>query len=84
MLSNDQCFHIENTVVVAYCSDYSSNNNYDCSDYLGYLSIPDLHSDSDSGICSDMPCPHTALVVVDYVDSHIEPTLLSYVLTDTP
>ena len=42
--------------VVACCSDYSSNQNSNCSDYLGYLSSPDLHSDSDSGIRSDMHC----------------------------
>ena len=70
--------------VVACCYDYSSNHNSDCSDYLGYLSIPDLHFDSNSGICSDMHCPHTTLVVVDSVDSHIGPTLLSSALTDTP
>ena len=70
--------------VVACYSDYSSNHNSDCSDYLGYLSIPDLHSDSDSGICSDMHCPHTTLVVVNPTDSHIGPALLSFALTDTP
>ena len=70
--------------VVACCFDYSSNHNSDCSDYLGYFSIPDLDSDFDSSICSDMHCPHTALVVVDYADSHIGPTLLSSALTDTP
>ena len=70
--------------VVACCSDYSSNHNYDYSDYLGYLSIPDLHSNSDSGICSDMHCPHTALTVVDPTHSHIGPALQSSVLTSTP
>ena len=70
--------------VVACCSKYSSNHNSDCSDYLGYLSIPNMHSDFDSGICSDMHCPHTALAVVDSTDSHIGPTLLSSALTDTP
>ena len=70
--------------VVACCSDYSSNHNFDCSDYLGYLSIPNLHSDFNSGICSDMHSPHTALVVVDSADSHIGPALLSSSLTDTP
>ena len=70
--------------VVACCFDYSSNHNSDCSDYLGYLSILDLHSDSDFGICSDMHCPHTALAVIDSTDSHIGPTLLSSALTDTP
>ena len=70
--------------VVACCSNYSSNHNSNCSDYLGYLSILNPHSDSDSSICSDMHCPHTALAVVDYADSHIEPTLLSYALIDTP
>ena len=69
--------------VVACCFDYSSNHNSDCSDYLGYLSIHDLHSNSDSGICSDMHCPHTALAMVDYADSHIGPALLSSALTDT-
>ena len=66
------------------CSDYSSNHNSDCLDYLGYLSIPDLHYDSDSGICSDMHCLYTALAVVDSTDSHIGPALLSSTLTDTP
>ena len=70
--------------VVACCSDYSSNHNSDCSDYLGYLSIPGLHSNFDSGICSDMHCPHTVLIVVDSTDLHIGPTLLSSALTDTP
>ena len=65
------------TWVVACCSDYSSNHNSDCSDYLGYLSIPELHYDSDSGICSYMHCLHTAFAVVDSTDSHIEPALLS-------
>ena len=69
--------------VVACCSDYPSNHNFDCSNYLGYLSIPDLHSDFDSSICSDMHCPHTTLAVVDSADSHIGPALLSSVLTDT-
>ena len=71
-------------MVAACCSDYSSNHNSDCSDYLGYLSFPDLHSNSDSGICSDMHYPHTALAVVDSTDSHIEPTLLSSAMIDTP
>ena len=70
--------------VVACCSDYSSNHNSDCYDYLGYLSIPDLHSDSNFGICSDMHCPHTTLDEVDSTDSHIKPALLSSTLTDTP
>ena len=70
--------------VVACCSNYSSNHNSDYSDYLGYLSIPGLHSDSDSGICSDMHYPHTALAVVDSSDSHIGHALLSSALTDTP
>ena len=70
--------------VVARCSDYSSNHNSDCSYYFGYLSIPDLHSDSDSSICSDIHCPHTALDVVDSADSHIRSALLSSSLTDTP
>ena len=69
--------------VVACCSDHSSNHNSDCSDYLGYLSILDQHSDSDSDTCSDMHCRHTALAVVDSTDSHIGPALLSSALTDT-
>ena len=72
------------TRVMAFCSNYSSNHNSDCSDYLGHFSIPDLHSDYDSGICSDMHCPHTALTVVDSTDSHIGPALLSSSQTDTP
>ena len=70
--------------VVACYSKYSSIHSSDCSDYSNCLSIPELHSDSDSGICSDMHCSHTTLVVVDFVDSHIEPTPLSSTLTDTP
>ena len=70
--------------VVACCSDYSSNHNSDCTDYLGYPSIPDLHSDSDSSICYDMHCPHTALAMVDSTNSQIGPALLSFALTDTP
>ena len=70
--------------VMPCCSDYSSNHNSDCSDYLGYFSIPDLHSDSDFGICSDMHCPYKALVVVDSADSHIGSALLSSALIDTP
>ena len=72
---------VHSLMVMACCSDYSSNHN---SDYLGYLSIPDLHSDSDYGICSDMHCPHTTFAVVDSADSHIKPALLSSALTDTP
>ena len=70
--------------VVACCSDYSSNHNSDCSDYLGYFSIPDRHSNSNSGIYSNMHCLHTALVVVYSANSHIGPALLSSTLTDTP
>ena len=70
--------------VVACYSNYSSNHNSDCSDYLGYLSSPDLHSDSDSGICSNMHCLHIALIVVDSTDSHMRLALLSSALTDTP
>ena len=68
--------------VVACYSDYSSIHSSYCSDYSDYLSIPD--PDSDSDICSDMYCPHIALVVVDSADSHIRPALLSSALTDTP
>ena len=70
--------------VVACYSDYSSIHSYDCSDYSNCLSIPDLHSNSDSGICSDMHCPHIAFAVVDSTDSHIGPALLSSAATDTP
>ena len=66
--------------VVACYSNYSSIHSYDYSDYSDCLSIPGL----DSGICSDMHCLHTALVVFDYADSHIRPALLSSTLTDTP
>ena len=69
--------------VMACCSDYSSNHNSDCSDYLGYFSIYDLHFDYDFSICFDMNCPHTALAVVDSSYSHIAPALLSSALTDT-
>ena len=70
--------------VVACYSDYSSIHSSDSSDYSDCLSIPDLHSDSDFSICSDMHCPHTALAVVNSVDSHIRSALLSSALTDTP
>ena len=70
-------------VVVCY-SDYSSIHNSDCSDYSDCLSILGLDYDSDFGICSDMHCLHTSLVVVDSTDSHIRPALLSAALTDTP
>ena len=72
------------TQVVACYSDYSSIHSFDCFDYSDCLSIPDLHSDSNSGIYSNMHCPHTALAVVDFADSHIKPTLLSSALIDTP
>ena len=70
--------------VVACYSDYSSIHSFDCSDYSGCLSITDLHSDSNSGICSYMHCLHTVLAVIDSADSHIEPALLSFALIDTP
>ena len=70
--------------VMACYSDYSSIHSSGCSDYSDCLSNPDLDFDSNSGICSDMHFPHTALVVVDSVDSHIEPALLSSSLTNTP
>ena len=70
--------------VMACYSDYSSIHSSDCSDYSDCLSIPDLYSDSDSGIYSDMHCPHTALAIVDSADLHIRPALLSSALTDTP
>ena len=63
-------------------SDYSSIYSSYCSDYSDCLSIPG--PDFDFGIYSDMYCPHTALAMVDSADSHIEPTLLSSALNDTP
>ena len=75
---------VHSLMVVACCSDYSSNHNSDCSNYLGYLSIPDLHFDSDSGIYYNMHCHYTALAVVDSANSHIGPALLSSTLTNTP
>ena len=69
--------------VMACYSDYSSTHSSDYSNYSDCLSILDLYSDSDSGICSDMHCPHTTLAVVDSADSHIGPALLSSSLTDT-
>ena len=70
--------------VVACYSDYSSIHSYDFSDYYDFLSIPNLHSDYDFGICSDMHCLHTALTVVDSANSHIGHALLSSALADTP
>ena len=70
-------------VVVCY-SHYSSIHSSDCSDCFDCLSIPSLDSDSDFGICFDMHCLHTALVVVDYVDSHIGLALVSSALSNTP
>ena len=70
--------------VVACYSDYSSIHSSDCSDYSDCLSIPGLDFDSNSSICFDMHCLYTALVVIDSVESHIGPTLLSSALTNTP
>ena len=70
--------------VVACYSDYSSIHSFDCSDYSDCLSISGLDSNSDSGIYSDMYCLHTVPIVVDYVDSHTEPALLSSAPTDNP
>ena len=72
--------------VVACYSNCSSIHSSDCSDYSDCLSIPglDYDYDSDFGICSDMHCLHTTLVVVDSTDSHIELALLLSTLTDTP
>ena len=69
---------------VACYSDYSSIHSSNYSDYSDCLPFPDLDSDFDFGICSDMHCLHTALVVVDSADSHIEPSLLSSAITNTP
>ena len=68
--------------MVACCSDYSSNHNFDCSDYLGYPSNPGL--DSDFGTCFDKHYLHTVLAVIDSADSCIEPALLSSTLIDSP
>ena len=65
-------------------SDYSSIHSSNCYDYSDCLSIPGLDSDSNSGICSDIHCLHTALAVIDSANSHIGPALLSSALTDTP
>ena len=70
--------------VVACYSDYSAIHSFDCSDYSDCLFISGLDSDSDSGICFDMHCLHTAFAIVDSADSHIGPALLSSTLTDTP
>ena len=69
---------VHSLVVVACYSDYSSNHNSDCYDYLGYPSNPGL--DYDFCTCSDKHCLHT---VLDSIDSHIEPALLSSALTNT-
>ena len=68
--------------MVAYCSDYSSNHSSDCYDYSGFLSNPGL--DSDLGTCSYTYYLNIVPVVVDSVDSHTEPALLSYAPTDNP
>ena len=70
--------------VMACYSNYSSIHSSDCFDYSDCLPIPDLHFDSNSGICSNMHCSYTALAVVDSADSHVELALLSPALTDTP
>ena len=70
--------------VVACYSNYSSIHSSYCSDYSDCLSIPGLDSNSDYGICFDMHCLHTVHAVVDYVDSHTEPALLSSALTNNP
>ena len=70
--------------VVACYSDYFSIHSSNCSGYYDCLSIPGLDSDSDFGICSNIHCLHTALIVVDFADSHIGPALLSFALTNTP
>ena len=80
LLSSQRVVH--SLGVVACYSDYSSIHSSDCSNYSDCLSIPGL--DPDSGICFDMHCPYTTLVVVDSTNSHIEPAPLSSALTDTP
>ena len=70
--------------MVAYCYDYSSNHSSNCSDYSGFLSNLGLDSDSDSGTCSDTYCLHIVPAIVDSVDSHTEPTLLSSAPTENP
>ena len=82
LLSSQRVVHSLGVVVCYF--DYSSIHSFDCSDYSDCLSIPGLDSDSDFGICFDMHCLHTALVVVDFSNSHIGHALLSSALTDTP
>ena len=84
LLSSQEVVHSLGVVACYY--DYYSIHSSDCSDYSDYLSIPglDYDYDSDSSICSDMHCLHTALVVINSADSHIGPALLSFALTDTP
>ena len=69
---------------MAYCSDYSSNHSSDCSDYSGFLSNLGLDFDSDSGTCSNTYYLHTVPVVVDSVDSHAKPAILSSTPSDNP
>ena len=58
--------------------------SFDCSYYSGFLSNLGLDSDSDSSTCSDTYCFHIVPTVVDFVDSHTEPDLLSSAPTDNP
>ena len=82
LLSSQRVVH--SLGVVACYSDCSSIHSSDCSDYSDCLSIPGLDSDVDFGICSDMHWLHTALTVVDFANSHIEPALLPSASTNTP
>ena len=70
--------------VMAYYSDCSSSHSSNYSDYSGYLSNPELDSNSYSGTCSDIYYLHTVPAVVDFADSHIVLALLSFASTDNP
>ena len=70
--------------VVAYYFGCSSSHSSGCSDYSGYLFNPGLDSDSDSGTCFDIYYLHNVPAVVDFVDSHTVPVLLSSAPTDNP
>ena len=70
--------------VVAYYSGCFSNHSSYCSNYSGYLSNPNLDSDSGSGTCSSRYYLHTALAVVGFADSHTVLALLSSVSPGSP
>ena len=70
--------------VMAYYSSCSSIHSFDCSDYSGYLSNPDLDSDSNSGTCSGRYYLHTTPDVVGLTYSHIVLALLAFAPTENP